>query len=61
VATSFLLSIYDLISVGLFDFHLVLSESDELRSQDADRLGRNASFDLEIVSGIVHYKVKYLT
>ena len=45
--------------MSLFDFHLALCESDKLWSQDADRLGRNASFDLEIVSGIVH--LKYLT
>ena len=49
-------SINDTISLSVFDFHLGLSKGDELWSKDADRLGRNASFDLEVVSRIVHYK-----
>ena len=44
------------ISLNKLDFHLVLSKGNKFWPQNADRLGRNASSNFEVVSWIVHYK-----
>ena len=49
-------SINDIFSLNMFDFHLGLGKGDELWPKDAERFGRNAYFDINVVSSIVHYK-----